>query len=444
MAIFRFNDISLHDLAEQTLAIAKENGATATAININENIGQTVSVRLDALETIAYNRDASLSVTTYMGQRSGSASTSDLSVQSIRDTVKAAIAIAHYTAEDPYAGLADSALFAQRFFDLKTYCPTELSVEKATEMARLMENTGMSVDPRIENSSGASVSSQAAQSIYANSSGFYGIDKETYYSASVALIAKEAENLQQDYWFDAARALTGLQNMKEIGAKAGERAVGRLHARRIKTTQVPVLFDPTVAGSLINHWIAAVSGSNLYRRSSFLLDSLENQVFSPIVEIKELPHIVGGFGSCIFDAEGVATKDRDIVTNGILHGYFLGSYSARKLNLETTANAGGAHNLDIKATHKDLAALAKEMHTGLLVTELMGHGVNLVTGDYSRGASGFWVENGEIQYPVEEITIAGNLKTMFKEIVGIGADRLPYSSLQCGAILLSNMMVAGE
>lgn len=444
MTTFHFDDEQLNTLTEFTLETASKYGASSAEVNIGENIGQTVTVRLNSLETTAYNRDTSLNVTVYIDQSKGSASTSDLSKKGIEDTVNAAVAIARYTANDPYAGLADPLLFAKDFKDLDLYHPFDISIETAVDMAKEMEQSGMNLDARIDNSSGASVTSQAAQAIYANSLGFAGIERESYYSASVALVANENGSLQQDYWFDAARRFSDLQRMQAIGQKAGERVLHRLNARRVKTANVPVLFDATIARSLIGNWVTAVSGGSLYRRTSFLVDSLETPVFSPIVQIKELPHIPRAFSSRNFDAEGVATKERDMVTDGILHGYFLGSYSARKLSMTTTGNAGGAHNLDIQSTHDGLAALLAEMHTGLWVTELMGHGVNMVTGDYSRGASGFWVENGQIQYPVEEITIAGNLKTMFQGIVGIGNDRIHHSSWQCGSILIDNMMVAGE
>lgn len=443
MANFRFNDKQLQTLAEFTLRTAEKKGATSAEVSLGENIGQTVSVRLNQLETTAYNHDTSLSVTAYIDQRKGRASTSDLSEKSVADAVEAAIAIARYTTNDPYAGLADPLLFARDFKDLDMYHPLELSIETSIDMATEMEERGMKVDSRIDNSSGATITSQTAQSIYGNSLGFFGEQRESYYSASVALVANDKGNLQQDYWYDAARRFTDLQAMEAIGRQAGERVVRRLNARRIKTANVPILFDAAIADSLIGHWVGAVSGSHLYRRTSFLNDSLETAVFSSIVNISELPHIPRGLSSCNFDAEGVATKDRKMVENGILHGYFLGSYAARKLGMVSTGNAGGAHNLVVQATHEGLTQLLQEMHTGLWVTELMGHGINMVTGDYSRGAAGFWIENGQIQYPVEEITIAGNLKTMFQDIIGIGADRLPHSSWQCGSILIKNMMVAG-
>ena len=444
MANFRFNDKQLQTLAQFTLQTAEKRGATSAEVNIGENIGQTVSVRLNQLETTAYNHDTSLSVTAYIDQRKGRASTSDFSEKSVVDAVEAAIAIARYTTNDPYAGLADPVLFARDFKDLDIYHPFDLSIETAIDMAKEMEESGMNVDSRIDNSSGATITSQMAQSIYSNSLGFVGEERESYFNASVALVANDKGNLQQDYWFDAVRCFTDLQGMDVIGRKAGERVVRRLNARRIKTSNVPVLFDATIANSLIGHWVGAVSGSHLYRRTSFLNDSLEKAIFSSVVNISELPHIPRGFNSCNFDAEGVATRDRNMVENGVLKGYFLGSYAARKLGMISTGNAGGAHNLDVKATHEGLTQLLQEMHTGLWVTELMGHGINMVTGDYSRGAAGFWIENGQIQYPVEEITIAGNLKTMFQGIIGIGADRLSHSSWQCGSILIKNMMVAGE
>ncbi|AOX99094.1 metalloprotease PmbA [Jeongeupia sp. USM3] len=443
MSDFSFSPDQLRDLAATVLDEARRQGATACEVDASEGLGQNVSVRLGEVETIEYNRDKGVGVTVYLGQRKGHASTSDFSTTALADTVKAALAIARYTAEDPCAGLADPARFATVFPDLDVYHPWALPVEQAIGLAQRCEAAGRGVDQRIGNSEGASVSTAASRWVYANSAGFSGLGESTRHGISAALIAEDESGMQRDYWYTAARAADDLDDAESVGRKAGERAVRRLGGRRVKTGEYPVLFEAPVASSLISHWVSAVSGGSLYRKTSFLTDSIGTQVFSPVVDIVEDPFVIRGLASGAFDAEGVATARRELITAGVQNGYFLGSYSARKLGMASTGNAGGAHNLLVKAT-ASLDELLAELGTGLFVTELLGHGINLVTGDYSRGAAGFWVENGRISHPVEEITVAGNLRDIFKGIVGIGDDGQKSSSRRVGSILVDRMTVAGH
>ncbi len=434
----------LQQIARDILDHAKKGGATACETNISDGFGQTVTVRQSVVETIEYNRDKGLSVTVYIGQKCGHASTSDFSPQAIGDTVAAALSIARYTADDDCAGLAEAELLAQHYSDPDLYYPWQISVEEAIELAKTCEQAAYAADKRITNSEGATISVSESQFIYANSLGFMGGYPLSRHSISCAMIAGKDDNKQRDYWYSVARDAADLETARSIGQKAGERSAARLGARKIDTCEVPVLFEAPVASGLIGHFAAAVSGGNLYRKSSFLLNSIGQQVFAPAVQILERPHLRKGLASGPFDDDGVATVDRNVVENGVVQGYFLGSYSARKLGLRTTGNAGGAHNLIMEnGTATGFDALLQQMGTGLLVTELLGQGVNAVTGDYSRGASGFWVENGEIRYPVEEITIAGNLNAMFKGIQAIGNDVVVRGSKQCGSVLLDRMTIAG-
>ena len=412
---FSYSLNTLEQIARDILTEAKQGGATACETNVTDGFGQTVTIRQNAVETIEYNRDKGLSVTVYIGQKRGNASTSDFSPKAIRDTVAAALSIARYTAEDDCAGLAEKA------------------------------QLGFAADARITNSEGATVSTSQSQFIYANSLGFMGGYPVSQHSVSCALIAEQNDSKQRDYWYSVARDAADLESAKEIGRKTGMRSAARLGARKIATCEVPVLFEAPIASSLIGHFAAAISGGSLYRKSSFLLNSIGQQVFAPHVQILESPHLHKGLGSSAFDEDGVATVERKIVENGIVQGYFLSSYSARKLKMTTTGNAGGTHNLMIQSTNTlDIAGLLEKMQTGLLVTELLGHGVNGVTGDYSRGASGFWVEKGRIAYPVEEITIAGNLKDIYRGIVAIGNDVVVRGSKQSGSILIDRMTIAGN
>ncbi|HEX5338248.1 MAG TPA: metalloprotease PmbA [Gallionella sp.] len=438
---------SLRSIAQDMLDYAKQRGASAASAEVSEGFGQTVTVRQGEVETIEYNRDKGLGITVYIGQQRGNASTSDFSPQAVRDTVDAALSIARYTAKDDCSGLPDADMLAHDCPDMDLYHPWDLSVEEAIEMAKQCEQSALDADKRISNSEGATVNVHEAQFVYANSLGFMGGFPTSRHSLSCAVIAAHDDAMERDYWYSVARDANDLLVAQQVGRIAAERTVRRLNARQLATMQVPVLFEAPVAASLLGHFVGAVSGGSLYRKSSFLLDKLDQPVFSSHIDISDVPDIRKGLGSSPFDDEGVRTTRRNIVESGVLRGYFLGSYSARKLGLRTTGNAGGNHNLILKPSGDgDLAfaGLLKTMGRGLLVTELLGQGVNGVTGDYSRGAAGFWVENGEIQYPVQEITIAGNLKDMYRNIVAVGNDVLVQGSRQCGSVLVGNMTVAGQ
>ena len=439
------NDLgSLKQIVADVLKYAREHGATACEAEASEGLGQTVTVRQGEVETIEYNRDKSMGISVYIGQRRGHASTSDFSPQAVRATTDAALSIAKFTASDEFAGLADEKLLARDIPDLDLYHPWDLPVERAIEVARACENAAFAVDKRIANSEGATVSLQQSHFAYGNSLGFLGGYPSSRHWISCAVIAGKGDAMQRDDWYTSAREPAGLDAPEAVGRIAGTRALARLGAKKIATAQVPVLFEAPVAASLLGHFVSAVSGGSLYRKSSFLVDSLGKQIFSPLVEITEDPLIVKGEASSPFDEEGVATRRRPVVEAGIVRGYFLGSYSARKLGMQTTGNAGGTHNLLLKDSGQDLPQLLKQMGRGLLVTEMLGSGINMVTGDYSRGAAGFWVENGEIAYPVQEITVAGNLKDMFLGIVAAGKDIVKRGSKQCGSILIERMTVAGD
>jgi PmbA protein len=379
-----------------------------------------------------------------VGQKRGNASTSDFSPQAVRDTVDAALNIARYTAEDDCAGLPEADMLATEFPDLDLYHPWLLDVEGAIELATRCEQAALDTDKRIQNSEGATVNVHESQFVYANSLGFIGGFPTSRHGISCAVIAGKNNAMQRDYWYSAARDANDLLPAETIGRIAAERSVRRLKSRKLATMQVPVLFEAPIAASLIGHFVGAVSGGSLYRKASFLLDQMGKEIFAPHLCIEDIPDIRKGLASGAFDDEGVATQRRAIVENGVLQGYFLSTYSARKLGLRSTGNAGGNHNLIVKSGELNFAQLLKKMDKGLLVTELLGQGVNHITGDYSRGAAGFWVEHGEIQYPVEEITIAGNLKDMYRQILAVGNDVLVQGSRQCGSILLENMTVAGQ
>jgi len=446
MADSRFSNSpdQLKQIVADLLKYARERGASAAEADISEGLGQTVTVRRGEVETIEYNRDKGISVTVYIGTQRGNASTSDYSGKAVRDTVDAALSIARYTAADDCAGLADPDLLARDLPDLDLFHPWDLSVEQAIALAKSCEAAAFAVDRRIDNSEGATVSRQETQFVYGNTLGFLGGFPSTRHWISCSVIAGKDENMQRDDWYSNARDAAELERAEDVGRTAGTRAVRRLGARKIATTQVPVLFEAPQAAGLISHFVSAVSGGSLYRKSSFLLDSLGSPVFAPRVDLVEDPHLKRGLASSAFDDEGVATHPRDVIKGGVLQGYFLGSYSARKLKLKTTGNAGGNYNLILKPGELDFAGMLRKLGRGLLVTELMGHGINGVTGDYSRGASGYWVENGEIAYPVQEITIAGNLKDMFKGIVAVGNDVVVRGSKQCGSVLIERMTVAGD
>jgi PmbA protein len=428
------------------LAEAKKAGASAAEAAVNISQGLAVTVRLGEVETVEHTRDKGLGLTVYFGQRSGSASTTDLSPEALRDTVRAACAIARHTAEDDCAGLAEPSLLATEFPDLELCHPWHPQVAEAIEIARTAEAAARQTDERITNSEGASLSTHEGLEVYGNTHGFLGSQASTRHSLSLSVIAEDNSGMQRDYWYTVARDPQRLESPQAVGHEAARRSLRRLGARKLSTRECPVLYEAPVATSLLSHFVNAVRGSSLYRRASFLLDSLGQPVFADFVRLHEQPHLPGALGSAAFDAEGVATRARDLVRGGVLQGYVLDSYSARKLKMQTTGNAGGVHNLTLDPGPEslDLAQLLKRMHTGLLVTELIGFGVNIVTGDYSRGAAGFWVEGGEIQYPVEEITIAGNLRQMFRQLAAAGSDVDTRGNIRSGSILIENMTVAGQ
>ena len=430
----------VHDL----LAEAKRQGASAAEAGVSSDQGLSVTVRLGEVETVEHTRDNGLGVTVYFGRHKGSASTSDLSLQAIRDTVRAACNIARYTSEDPYAGLADPELMARDVPPLDLHHPWAISAEAAVSHARACEDAARAHDARITNSEGATLDTHQGVFVYGNSHGFLGGYPTSRHSLSCAVVGEDAAGMQRDYWYTTARAAAVLDAPDAVGRRAAERTVARLGARRLGTRQAPVVFRSEVAVGLLRSLVGAVRGPALYRRASFLLDALGQPVFPAFVRIHEDPLRPRGLGSSPFDDEGVATRPRDLVADGLLAGYVLDSYAARRLGMQTTGNAGGVRNLTMEPGEHDLAGLLREMGTGLLVTELMGQGVNLVTGDYSRGAAGFWVENGEIAHPVEEITIAGNLRDMFRHLVAVGRDADCPGSYRTGSWLVEQMTIAGQ
>jgi PmbA protein len=433
----------LQEIAADILKTARKRGASACELDISESFGQSVSVRMGTVDTIEYNRDKGVEITVYLGQRRGQASTSDFSRDALKSAVDAALSIARFTAPDPCSGLAEKSLMARECSDLDLFHPWDIGVDDAIALARRCEEAAFAVDRSIRNSEGASVSTHHAHFVSANSLGFMGGFASSRHGLSCAVIAGEGDSMQREYWHDARRDASELLCIEDIGRIAGERALARLGAKKIRTRQTPVIFEAPLAVGLIGSFVHAASGGALYRRSSFLLDTLGQQIFSPVIHISERPHLKKAFGVTWFDGDGVATHDREVVIDGILQGYFLSTYSARKLGLQTTGNAGGSHNLRVKGGEDDLGALLRKMDKGLLVTELLGHGINYVTGDYSRGAAGFWIEKGKIKHPVQEITIAGNLRDMFRNIVAVGNDALPRGAKHCGSILIENMKIAG-
>ncbi len=438
----------LESLAHAALERARRAGASGCDCDVSEGYGLSVTVRKGRPDTIEHNRDRSIGVSVYLGERPrvrrGHASTSDFSRAALEQTVDAAAAIARHTAEDDCAGLPDAELLARSQPDLDLYHPWDISTEEAVDLARRCEAAAFAVSKKIRNSEGATVSAQQTQFVAANSLGFAGGFAGSRHWLSCAVIAEDKGLMQRDDWYSASRVPGKLADVRALGRYAGERAAARLGARKIATCQAPVLFEAPAAVGLIGHFVSAVSGGNLYRKTSFLVDSLGKQVFSPLVSIEERPREPQGMASSAFDEEGVATIERPIVRAGVVEGYFLGSYAARKLGMKSTGSAGGHHNLVVKAGNLDFRGMLREMKRGLLVTELLGQGVNPVTGDYSRGAAGYWVEGGEIAFPVEEITIAGNLQQMFKQIVAIGSDVVIRSGRSTGSILVENMTIAGE
>ncbi len=435
----------LRQIADDALKEASRLGATSAEVAISSSAGLGVNARMGEVETIEHTRDKALGVSVYIGCRKGSASTSDFSSTAVGECVAAACGIARHTAEDEYAGLADASLMATRIADLNLHHPWELSPEAAIEIALETEAAARGLDARIVNSEGAGVSRLEGIQVYANSHGFSAGYPSSRHSISCAVIAGDDAGMQRDYWYSLSRDPTALEGAKDVGRRAAERSLSRLGSRRLSTRTVPVLFSAQTATGLLGHFVNAIRGGNLYRKASFLVDALGNDVFPSFVRIHEQPHLNAAIGSAAYDGEGVATSDRDIVSAGVLQGYVLSSYSARKLGMQTTANAGGVHNLTAEPSpgESDLDAQLSRMGRGLYVTELMGMGVNTVTGDYSRGAAGFWVEAGSIQYPVEEITIAGNLRDMFMGIQSIGADQDRRGNIRTGSVLIDAMTVAG-
>jgi len=436
----------LETIVSQALAEARRCGASQAEADASLSKGLNVTVRLGEVETVEYQRDRALGVTVYFGTRKGSASTADLSANSVRETVEKACAIARYTAMDDCAGLADPALLASDFPDLQLDFPWEITPEAAVEFARECESAGLAVDPRLGNSEGASVGSQRGVRVYGNSHGFLAGDCSTSHSLSCVLLAQHDEDMQRDYWYSSARDPRDLEPALQVGRIAGHRAIARLGARRLPTGKAPVVFAPEVARGFIGHFIGAIRGGAQYRKASFLLGSAGQQIFPAWVQMHERPFLPKAFASAAWDGEGVRTRDRELVHDGVLDGYLLGSYSARKLGLQSTGNAGGLHNLlvDPSPGATDQAALLRQMGRGLLVTELMGQGVNGVTGDYSRGATGFWVEDGVIAYPVHEITIAGNLKDLYRNLIAIGTDIDLRGGVRTGSLLVEGFTIAGQ
>lgn len=438
----------LSQLAEDVIARARRAGASHAEVSASINTGLSVNVRLGEVETVEHTRDRGFGLTVYFGQRKGSASTADLNPESLQATIDQACAIARFTEEDPASGLADAARMATNFPDLDLWHPWDIDTTQAIELGREIEDAGRA-HAGISNSEGAGVQSGQGVSVYANSHGFVGRERGTQHSLSLSLIAGSDDGMQRDYWYDSARAAGDFMSAKALGNKAAERTLARVGSRGLSTRQCPVLFAPELARGLVGHLLGAVSGGALYRQASFLLDHVGKPVMPSWMQMVERPHLPRGQGSGNFDAEGVATTDSALIEDGVLARYILGSYSARKLGLQSTGNAGGVHNLIVQpgsaeGGSDDFSGMLKRLGTGLLLTEVMGQGVSTITGDYSRGAAGFWVENGEIAYPVEGITIAANLRDMFAGIVAVGADVDHRSHLLTGSILLERMTLAGE
>ena len=431
-------------LSQRLLEAARAAGADQAEVSCSEDAGLNVNVRMGEVETVESTRDRGIAVTVYFGGRKGSASTADLREESLAATVDQACAIARHTEHDPAAGLADAGLMATDLREFDSWHPWAVEADQAIDLALACEQAGRDFDPRLENSDGASVGSGSSLSVYANSHGFVGRERSTQHSLGCALIAGRGADMQRDGWYTIALSADELETAATVGRKAAERAVSRLSPRQVPTGEYPVLFSAEVARSLIGHLLGAVSGGALYRRASFLVDSVGQALFPEWFAIDERPFLTRGFRSASFDAEGVATRDSSLVARGVLQRYILGSYSARRLGLQTTANAGGVHNLQVAANAGDLDAMLAGMGRGLLVTELMGQGVNTITGDYSRGAAGFWIEDGKPQYAVDGITIAGNLRAMYQAIEAVGSDVDPRSHVRTGSILVGRMTVAGE
>ncbi len=435
---------SFKNIVADTLELARASGATQAEAGLSVSQGLSVATRMGEVETIEHQQDNGLGISVYIGQHKGSASTSNLDPEAIRKTVEAACNIARYTSEDPCTGLADAELMAREFHGLDLYHPWDIQPQKVIELALECENAALDYDPRIVNSEGATVDLNAGLSVYGNSHGFLQSEHKTRHGISCAVVAESGGNMQRDYWYDVSRHPDRLASARSIGEKAAERTLRRLDARKIKTRQSAVLFAPELARGIVGSFTAAIGGAAQYRKASFLLDSVGERVFPEFVQLREQPFLPGALASANFDAEGVATREANLLSDGVIQTYLLDSYSARKLGLQSTGHASGVHNLCLDSTGKTFEECLAAMHRGFYVTELMGHGVNTVTGDYSRGAAGFWVENGELEHAVEEVTIASNLRDMFNGIVEIGNDIDLRGGIRCGSILIDNMMIAGS
>ncbi|SUD41576.1 C69 family peptidase [Ectopseudomonas mendocina] len=435
---------ALQQQVETILAEARRQGASACEVAVSAGQGLSTTVRQGEVETVEFNRDQGFGITLYVGQRKGSASTSATGEAAIRETVAAALAIAKHASEDECAGLADAALMARELPELDLYHPWSITPEQAVEQALACEAAAFAADTRIKNADGTSLNTHQGCRVYGNSHGFVGGYASTRHSLSCVMIAEGEGQMQRDYWYDVNRQGELLADAAGIGQRAAERAVSRLGARPVPTCEVPVLFAAELAGGLFSHLLAAISGGNLYRHSSFLEGALGQRLFPKWLSLDERPHLPRALGSAAFDGDGLATYAKPFVEKGELVSYVLGTYSGRKLGLPSTANSGGVHNLFVTHGDEDQQALIRRMGRGLLVTELMGQGLNLVTGDYSRGAAGFWVENGEIQFPVQEVTIAGNLRDMFRQIVAVGRDLERRGNICTGSVLIEKMTVAGS
>ena len=435
----------LESIIERALEEARVRGASQAEAAVSQDTGLSVGVRLGEVETLEHQRDRSMGITVYFGHRKGSASTADFSLEAVRATVAKACSIARFTAEDACSGLADAPLMAHAPLNLDLAHPWNVTADRAIEIAKSCEAAALGFDVRINNSEGASLSTHQGLHVYGNTHGFVGGYPTTSHTLSCVVLAGTGEDMQRDYWYSSSRDWRELEQAEAIGRESARRTIARLGPRKLSTRRAPVLFVPEIARGLIGHFTAAIRGSSQYRQSSFLLNSAGRQVFPAGFSIAERPHIPKAMGSAPFDDEGVETRDRELIADGVLTGYILSSYSARKLGLETTGNAGGAHNLVVAPNFAGgMEALMSRMGTGLLVTELMGQGVNMVTGDYSRGAAGFWIENGSVQYPVAEITIAGSLPEMLRGIAAVGNDVDVRGGTRVGSILLQEMTIAGD
>jgi len=438
------DESELRQIVASLLEEARRNGVDQAEAAASHDIGLSATARLGDVESLEYTNDRGVGITVFKGSRKGSASTSDFSAAALKEVVEKACSFANHTAADECSGLAEADLMASGDLpDLDLKHDWNLTADKAIELAIACENAARSYDPRISNSEGATVSSNSGVRAYGNTHGFLQSLAKTSHSASCIVVGEADGGMQRDYWFTTARDANDLESIQQVGEKAARRTVNRLGARKIETTQAPILFAPEIARGFIGHAIGAIAGGAQYRHSTFLLDAAGEQIFPTFLQITERPHLEKGLASAAFDAEGVATRNRDIVTDGVIQGYIMGSYSARRLGLQTTANAGGTHNLVVSANVSDQSEIIAGMQRGLLVQELIGQGVNGVTGDYSRGAVGYWIENGEIAYPVHEVTIAGNLRDLYQRIAAVGEDRDLRGGIRCGSILVDEMTIGG-